>query len=104
MTLLEFQKVLIARQDHLTAILSKKASEYSRNTDRLSNFKHAAAFERCTPEKAWLGKWSKHVVCIVDMIHDLDTHKENSYELWNEKIGDAMAYLVLLDGLIQERE
>jgi hypothetical protein len=46
--------------------------------------------------------WFKHIISISDLIDDLD-HTIPPYELWDEKITDAINYLILLDALIHER-
>ena len=38
-----------------------------------------------------------------DFINDLDAGNVQCYERWDEKIGDIINYLILLDGLVQER-
>lgn len=72
--------------------------------DRLHNFKRAAKALQSTPERACISFWMKHVVSILDMVDDLDKGKKNSPAMWNEKIGDAINYLVLLEGLVSEDE
>lgn len=103
MTNKEFEGVFNRRVETLRKVLIQKAKEYARGGDRLSNFKKAAGAQGCTPEQALLGMWMKHVISIVDLVKDLEEGKTAEYELWDEKITDAMNYLVLLDALIQER-
>lgn len=103
MTAKEFEKVLEERIKTIKKILSSKKEEYSRNGDRLSNFKKAALAQGITPEKALRGMWFKHIISIVDMIDDLDNCITHTYDQWNEKITDAINYLILLDAIIRER-
>ena len=84
--------------------LNRKAGEYARDEDRLHNFKIAGALQGITPEKALIGMWAKHVVSIVDMVHDLDAGIHHPDETWDEKIRDVINYPVLLFGLIEERK
>jgi len=81
-------------------VLQTKAAEYSSDYDRLGNFKTAAALQKCTPEKALAGMMAKHIVSIYDMI---DYNYAGPLEIWDEKILDAINYLILLRALIAER-
>lgn len=83
--------------------LGAKAAEYSRNGDRLSNFKYAAELLRCTPEKALWAFATKHIVSIADFIGDLEAGKCPDLTQWNEKITDIVNYMILLEALIIER-
>lgn len=105
MTDAEFQRVVLDAIKSIDAVLAHKAKEYARG-DRLSNFKKAAAAMSCTPEKACLGFWMKHVISICDMVNDID--RTNGVVVWNtalwdEKIGDSINYMILLKGLVRER-
>lgn len=55
-----------------------------------------------TPEKALLGMWIKHVISIADCINDDDDRQDVKISMWDEKIGDAINYLILLEALIKE--
>lgn len=99
-----FNAVLSKRLKLIEKTLTIKGAEYARDGDCLSNFKRAAGIERIIPEKAWLGMFSKHLVSILDLIDDLDKGLPSaSPAMWEEKIGDAMVYLVCLEALIIER-
>ena len=99
----EFLPVLNTRLQKTRDTLDGKADEYSRGGDRLSNFKQIAHLLSCTPERALIGLISKHIVALVDFINDLDDGTVQPYERWDEKMGDIVAYMVLLDALIIER-
>jgi hypothetical protein len=83
--------------------LELKTGEYSRDDDRLYNFKRAAAMLRCSPERALLGFVTKHIVSLMDMIDDIDSGNLADDKLWDEKIGDIILYMILLRSLIVER-
>ncbi len=105
MTAEEFNLLVHNRTEKIKDILAKKAQEYARD-DRLSNFKRAAVIQRETPEKAWLGMWAKHLVSILDMVEDVDRTAGVicwNTALWDEKITDAVNYLILLEALVMER-
>lgn len=101
----EFNKIVLDRCEKTMATLTRKAAEYARG-DRLSNFKAAAGFLQCTPERALMGMKIKHDVSIRDMVDDLQRGSIChiwSQEKWDEKIGDAVNYLILLEALVRER-
>ena len=97
-----FSQILEARLKKIKDTLALKSKEYARE-DRLHNFKQAASFLGTTPEKALWGFSAKHIISIQDMINDLSTGKEHSIAMWEEKIGDAINYLFLLEALIKEK-
>ena len=101
----EFQSILDSRIEQMQKVLSKKGKEYSSVDDRLHNFKLAAQILNCTPEKALIGMFVKHLVSIFDIITSLtETPVIPSEDFINEKFGDAVNYLVLLEALLKERQ
>jgi len=44
--------------------------------------------------------WTKHLVSVIDMIFDFPAEPEES--VINEKIGDSINYLILLEALLKE--
>jgi hypothetical protein len=97
-----FNAIVEERINKIRATLQAKANEYARG-DRLSNFKKAACLLNSTPEKALAGMVAKHIIALLDFIRDLDGDLLQDYTRWDEKIGDIIAYMILLDALIQER-
>jgi len=98
----KFQDILERRIYLMREILVKKAAEYSRGKDRLHNFKRVAGVKGCTVAQANIDGFCKHLVSILDMVDDLGVGKTHSFELWEEKLGDAINYLVLLEAIIKE--
>lgn len=98
----EFDNIVDFRIDRILAILRIKAEEYARG-DRLSNFKRAAAMLGSTPERALVGMMAKHWVSILDMVDDIEKDISHEPSVWNEKIGDSVNYLILLEALVIER-
>lgn len=95
-------------EKRLTAIketLNRKGDEYSDGMDRLSNFKTAGRYLDETPEESLLGMQAKHIVSILDMVDSINTGKEFDFteDYIDEKIGDAINYFILLEGLLKER-
>lgn len=97
----EFKDMMETRFEITRATLARKAEEYARG-DRLSTFKRAAGAMGCTPKQALIGMFMKHIVSIIDCVNDETEGKYASMELWNEKVGDSVNYLILLEGLVKE--
>ena len=58
--------------------------------------------QKCTPVKALGGMMAKHTVSVYDLIEDYEQGKTISQEMWAEKIGDSINYLLLLTALLEE--
>lgn len=97
-----FDKLLEETFDRCRSVLATKSKEYSTG-DKLHNFKVAADLQRCTPEVALGGMLAKHVVSIYDLIGK-SGGADPEMDIWEEKIGDAINYLVLLKALVVERK
>lgn len=95
----DFNSLLDERLAKTKSVLASKATEYATDEDRLHNFKVAAAITGVTPAQALLGMWVKYVVSICDMVR---SDMPYGVGQWDEKIGDAVNYLVLLEAIIHE--
>lgn len=102
MDTLEFMKLLKNRLFRIEKILGAKADEYARG-DKLSNFKKASSLLNCTPEKALFGMVAKHIIALSDFIEDLEGGKFQDLKRWDEKIGNIINYMILLEALVIER-
>jgi hypothetical protein len=103
MTTQEFEDFVLNNRLFLTEkTIGAKADEYARG-DRLSNFKKAATLMGCTPERALFGFVAKHIVALSDFINDLEGGKNQTPERWTEKTQDVICYMILLEGLLVER-
>lgn len=98
-----FDKIVTERTQKIKDILASKAEEYASDTDRLHNFKAGAAMFQCTPERHCAYLMSKHLISIFDMVRDIDMGILASRAQWEEKLGDAINYLILLEALVRER-
>jgi len=108
MTIEDFEVLAIKRFQHCLSLMTgTKHKEYSRNNDKLHNFKVAGRIDNESPEKALWGMFKKHLVSIQDMVNDSNDPEWMgtlpSQERLSEKIGDSVNYLILLEGLITER-
>lgn len=100
-----FDTILNERLEKIRRVLEAKASEYTSAADRLHNFKRAAAVLGTTPAKALLGMWVKHVVSIMDLVdEDAGARDDRFYALLDEKVGDAVNYLILLEAILRESQ
>jgi len=99
----EFTKILNNRLKVCKGVLSRKGGVYATGMDRLSNFKSAGMLLNCTPERALQGMMTKHIVALNDFIARLDTNEVTPLAEWEEKIGDIINYLILLEAVVRER-
>lgn len=86
-------------------VMVKNKDYSSTSDDRLNNFKRGAEMLRCTPERVLIGYWTKHAISILDIVDRIDSGNYGGLtkEQLEEKIGDGMVYLALLEGIIKER-
>lgn len=80
-------------------VLLVKSGEYATDEDRLHVFKKAAAYLGGTPEQALFGFLTKHLVSLSDMVSSGESY---SSAQWDEKIGDSINYLILLQAVVSE--
>lgn len=103
MTAEKFDEVINKRLDRCSYVLCKKSDEYA-TEDKLHNFKVAATLQNCSPITALAGMMCKHTVSVYDLIRDNENGIPISPEMWDEKIGDSINYLLLLTALIEEQK
>lgn len=101
MTSEKFNQLLEETLDKCKNTLGVKAEEYA-TSDRLHNFKVAADLQNCTPMSALAGMMAKHTVSVYDLIGRVEYGVDVPLELWDEKIGDHINYLILLSALVRE--
>ena len=96
-----FNKILLRRQEHTIATLDMKSDEYAPDdSDRLQGFKDAARKRNTTPEDALRGIAVKQDIVIDDMVSGKLTP---TMKMIDGRIGDAINYLHLLEGLLVEK-
>ena len=83
--------------NRIDSLLVKKGKEYAPGVDRLHHFHAAAELTGQDPIHILRGFMVKHTISIYDMLEHPEDHK---MDLWDEKIGDHIAYLVLLKALL----
>ncbi len=98
MTPKAFNAILNRRIELTKQVLESKADEYA-SENRLYNFERAAQMGATTPRQALYGMLLKHLVSV----HDLVTGKlENTEQMADEKIGDTINYLILLEAMLED--
>jgi hypothetical protein len=97
-----FDKLVADRLDHCYNLLTVKGEEYSRNNDRLWNFKRAAEMQAIAPAEALRGMLAKHLVSVFDMVDQVAAGDIPPPAMIDEKLSDAINYLLLLEVLIAE--
>lgn len=106
MNAIEFNVMLESRIAKMREVLASKAAEYTPESDRMHNFKAAARVQNTTAPRAWLGMWTKHLVSVIDMINRFDPDDMTTWpgdRLVDEKLGDLMNYIVLLEAIFREK-
>ena len=100
----QFDEVMERRIELIRKVLITKRAEYApEGGDRLHNFNRAAAMLGCTRERALIGMWTKHIISILDIVDNIES-KKPSMALIEEKIGDAVNYLLLLEAMLKEHQ
>jgi len=94
-----FDAILENRLLKISGVLGQKAKEYALGGDRLHNFKTAAALLQTTQAKALWGIAAKHLVSVADLVEGRLPPTEYFV---NEKIGDLINYLILLEAVLLE--
>ena len=97
-----FDAILKSRLAKTEQILASKAKEYAGAKDLFHNFRVAGMLLGVTPEKALLGMMAKHIVSVVDMVNG-STAAKVTPEMIDEKIGDSINYMILLEGMMKQR-
>ena len=95
----EFDKILNYRLEAIGNVIGMKSREYAQGGDRLFNFRSAARINGCTMEQALWGMATKHLVSVQDLV---EGRLDPDPEMVNEKIGDMINYLILLEAVLKE--
>lgn len=99
----EFEQIVADRLKAITATLVIKAKEYARGDDRLHNFKRGAQMSNQTPERVLQGFLLKHQISLMDILDDIEKGNFPNPSVIDEKIGDIINYMILLEAALKER-
>ena len=103
MKIKDFNKLLESRFKKTRETYSKKMNEYANHLDVFKSFKEGVGFSfHDTPEGVAWEYACKHFESIKNIISKCPGEVPTD-ELLEEKIGDAINYLIILEGLIKER-
>ena len=99
-----FDDIVEARISKIQDTLRVKAKEYTVGGNRFHNFDVAARIANTTPEQALWDMMLKHFVSIMDLV-DATSVDPNRIDpcVVDEKLGDMINYLILLEGLLCRR-
>lgn len=103
MNTIEFNKIVDERKAKITEVLQSKAAEYAVDDERLYNFIRAGEMLRRPPSTALLGMAMKHFVSVIDMVEAYEKGNPPTEYLINEKIGDSINYLILLEAIFKNK-
>ena len=104
MNVAEFDLILKNRCKSIERVLAAKAGEYAAAGDRLHNFKAAAKYLRGTPAQACLAFMTKHLVSVADIVEESARAVRFTAAFVDEKLGDSINYLILLEALLLENQ
>ena len=99
----DFNNLLESRIRKMRATITAKNAEYSPGADRLKNFKDAARFNADYPGDTARALWGmivKHLAYVLMMVNGDGAEDEATID---EKIGDTINYLFLLEAVFRER-
>lgn len=99
MTRKEFQMLMTEQFDRLLEINNRKGHDYAGDSDALDNFKRHAGNLNLTPEQIWAVYASKHWDAVITYCREGAVASEPI----EGRIDDALLYLFLLRGLVEER-
>ena len=92
-------KAIYKQMDRCNDILKKKFKEYGNHEDPFWHFERSAGLLGGTRELALMHLFAKHLTCIVEMAEDPNSYSTGQ---WNEKLTDAINYLLILSAMVDE--
>lgn len=95
----KFQKILEERLLKTKKILNEKAKEYVHNNDRLYNFRVGSKINNESMAQSLWGMATKHLISVKDMV---SYNNDYNHDYIDEKIGDLINYLILLECILKE--
>jgi hypothetical protein len=97
----QFSREVVERRITLIReVLAAKQREYTHDGDPFANFRDAADMDDSTLEQALWGFMLKHLVVVRQMVKSGCIFPR---DVWDEKLGDMVNYLILLEGIAYER-
>ena len=103
MTLEERQRIAEVRFAKCAKLLFAKGKDYAGDKDALANFKQVASMLGLTPFQVWGVYFLKHVMSVTNSIIANPQNPQVESEPLEERITDAINYLVLFEALLKEK-
>lgn len=102
MTYSTFNAILAERIAKIKAVMEAKGKEYCPSEDRLHNFKRGAALIDQTEAQVCVGYMTKQLVSVFDLVTAEARGDLLDTAMIDEKIGDCINYLILLEAILKE--
>lgn len=99
MTFKRFDEYVLDLMTEMNEVRETKGKEYAGGEDRFGNFNRIAARCGVSRQVVWLVFFTKHLDSIETFIREGKLHSDESIQ---KRIVDAVAYLTLLGGMIEE--
>lgn len=104
---LDFNQIVANRVNLIDKVLANKGREYAGDENVFHNFESAVgiSFAECREKVAW-EYMTKHLQSIRDLIDTTCNNGPTQYPavpMIEEKIGDAINYLILIEGMLKDR-
>jgi hypothetical protein len=99
MNIEDFKASIESRISKSLDTLKFKNETYNPNEDKLEGFKVAGQLQSETAREALGGMMAKHVVSVYELIRKPELA---SPEVWDEKLGDNLNYLLLLSAVVED--
>lgn len=93
----DYDKLVGQRIGKILKTLENKSDEYTRNGDSLHNFNRGSEMLGQSRERYLMSLAMKHITSIMDIIDDIDNGIHHLDEVIEEKLGDAINYMILLE-------
>lgn len=103
MTSERFDEVVKRGLNRSFTVLVEKAKEYAMDGDRLHNFNRGSQVSGESRERVLKGFMLKHLISVFDIIDNIDKGIIPTEEFIDEKIGDSINYLLLLEASLHDR-
>lgn len=101
----KFNEVIERRLEAVRSTLISKAKEYAdnKNDNRMHNFDKGSKFTGEKREDVLLGFAMKHWISVTDILDKMDDGELPSRNLLDEKLGDWIVYMCLLEASIVDK-
>lgn len=97
----DFDKLVDGQLARCKETLCVKGAEYANESYRLHNFQVASEMNGVAMSTACWGMATKHIVSIIDIVRGAEQGSHVKASMLDEKITDAMNYLMLLKACLE---